>query len=149
MKAGLLPCSGVALLGLIACGPSGPVPVPIDAALPVLPGAEPARDGDGRPVIRVAGGRLSELEGHRFTVEAGPQDWLVLVEDAPTTGAGEEVVLWLRGHGARRVLLPEIATGPVRLGTQETWAFDLAPGDYQLSLAMGRAGAGSARVSAR
>ena len=129
---------------------------PVDEPLPKLGRAEMSTDDDGgnRPVIRVEGGRLVELERSLNLVPTGPVTFFVVnrVEGAGVEQDGLDlsdgsVALWLRGRGSQRHVRPEFTIGPINAGVQEDWPVDLPPGDYLLSVTSG--GDGEAILLAR
>lgn len=122
---------------------------PVDDPLPKLPRTEVATDHDSgdRPVIRLEGGRLVNLEDKLNLVPAGPVTFLVInrVEGAGVEEDGMDlsqrsVALWLRGRGSQRHLRPEFTIGPINAGVQEDWPVDLPPGDYVLGVTSGGSG---------
>jgi hypothetical protein len=147
----------VLVLLLAGCGEGfeGPRQA-VDDPLPRLQRSEMATDDDGgnRPVIRIEGGELVELDRSLNLVPAGPVTFFVVnrVEGAGVEQDGldlseRSVALWLRGRGGQRHLKPEFTIGPVNAGVQEDWQVDLPAGDYLLSVTSG--GHGEAILLAR
>lgn len=138
---------GLLLFGallLAGCGGGGLSSEPIDEPLPELPEVAIAADEDGKPMIFVRDGRLSDLEGKLNLLPSGPTVLFVRneVEGADALQEGVDVsqramALWLRGRGSLRHLRPEYTLGPVNAGVQEDWHVDLSPGEYLLTVTKG------------